>query len=331
MAHPARRARPLQLFAAPREAFPRNFLKEAVERLSGRNVEVREDVLLFLEVDVRALGNLDRAGERLRDLAEQLEHLLRRLEEELVGRKLHPGRVVHCLAGLDAHQHVLGARVSLGEIVAIVGRDERDSGLPRELDQVRVDALLVGDAVVLHLQVEIALAEDVAQVVRGLPGGVEAVGGERGGNLAAQARRKSDQAVRVTGQQVFVDPRLVVEALGVGRRSELDQIAVAALVLAEHDQVVWTVGVLRAVKAVRAGDVDLAADDRLQAALQRFAVKLDRPEEVAVVRDRHRSMLQLRRAVHEPRNLAGAVEQAVIRVKVKMNEVRGSHPDHSSS
>src|SRR5439155_13416587 len=61
VAQPARRARPLQLLAAPREAFARDFLKEAVERLSGRYLEVGEDVLLFLEVDVRALGNLDRA------------------------------------------------------------------------------------------------------------------------------------------------------------------------------------------------------------------------------------------------------------------------------
>ena len=254
VAQPVRRARPLQLFAAPREAFPRDLLEEAVERLSGRHLEVREDVLLLFQVYVAALGNLHGAGERLRDLAEQLEHLLGGLEEELVGRKLHPGRVVHGLPGLDAHEHVLGASVSPGEVVAIVGRDQRDSGLPRELDQVRVDPLLVGDAVVLHLQVEIALAEDVAQVVRGLPGGVEAVGGERGGNLAAQARRKSDQAVRVTGQQVFVDPRLVVEALGIGRRSELHQVPVTALVLAEDHQMVRTVGVLRAVKAVCRGE-----------------------------------------------------------------------------
>ena len=82
-------AQPFQLFAPKGETFARHPLKKAFERLARRHLEVWKDVLLLFQMHVGAFGDLERALERLRNLAEDRRHLFVALEIELVGRKLH--------------------------------------------------------------------------------------------------------------------------------------------------------------------------------------------------------------------------------------------------
>ena len=60
-------------------------------------------------------------------------------------------------------------------------------------------------------------------------------------DVAAQAGRHRDQTLGVPREQVLVDARLVVEAVQVPGRDQLDEIAIAFLVFAEQDQVVVAV------------------------------------------------------------------------------------------
>ena len=68
-------------------------------------------------------------------------------------------------------------------------------------------------------------------------------------------------------------------------------------------------------------DVDLAAENRVDAALARLIVKDDRREHVAVLGDRERRHLQLDRAVEQLLDPAGAVEERILGVQVQVDEV----------
>ena len=72
------------------------------------------------------------------------------------------------------------------------------------------------------------------------------------------------------------------------------------------------------------GDVDLAADDRLDALGVRCLVQLDRPGERAVVGERDGGHLELRRPGRERWDPARAVEDRVLAVDVQVDE-RGGH------
>ena len=75
-----------------------------------------------------------------------------------------------------------------------------------------------------------------------------------------------------------------------------------------------------AVEAAARREIDFAADDRLDAGLAAFLVKFDRAEKIAVVAQRQRGHFQLGGARGQLRDAAGAVEQAVLGVDVKMDE-----------
>ncbi len=109
-------------------------------------------------------------------------------------------------------------------------------------------------------------AEDVA--VRG--GRVDRLllllGADAGRDLALQAAAQADQPLRVLREQLLVDARLVVEALGVAGRDELDQVVVALVGLGEQDQVVRRLARRAALRPpIARRDVDLAAEDRIDA------------------------------------------------------------------
>jgi hypothetical protein len=77
----------------------------------------------------------------------------------------------------------------------------------------------------------------------------------------------------------------------------------------------------RALLASAGRDVELAADDRLDPRLLRGEVEVDATEEVAVVGERDRRKAKLARAVDQLLELRGAVEEAVLRVNVEVDEL----------
>ena len=211
-------------------------------------------------------------------------------------------------------------RVVFAQVVRIVGGDQRDSGLARELVDGRHDAL-------------------VLRPVRGP--------GSRGRNCSvpkmsaySYARRRASSylsAMRVSlmsprrqadmamspleccAQQVLVDARLVVEAVEVAGGDQLDQVAVAFLVFAEQDEVVVAVRVAPVLMALLR-DIDFAADDRVDSSRVGGVVELDRAEQVAVVGHGDGGHLLFCHRLHQAADFAGAVEQRVIGMAMQVDE-----------
>ena len=72
-------------------------------------------------------------------------------------------------------------------------------------------------------------------------------------------------------------------------------------------------------------EVDLTADDRLDAVLGAGLVELDRAVHHAVVGQAERRLAELRRARRQRVDLARAVEQRVLGVHVQMGAGGGAH------
>src|SRR5438552_324891 len=106
----------------------------------------------------------------------------------------------------------------------VTGRDERQAGAARELDELRVHALLHLEPRVLELDVDGVAPEDLDEPVEvgGRVGGPVLLEGLRDATREAAGER--DDAVGVPAEELPVDSRLVVVALEVARRGELDQV-----------------------------------------------------------------------------------------------------------
>ena len=262
-------------------------------------------------------------------IREERRHLGGRLHVEVVGVELHPVRRVEVVAGADAEQDVVRLGLVLADVMEVVGHDQGEPGLRREPEQLLVEPVLVGHAVVLELEVEAVLAEDVAVLAGEVPGQLPVLDLERLGDLARQARRQPDQALAVLGQVLAIDPRLVVVAVDVGVGHEPAQVAIADEVLGEEDQVEGLgVGLALLVGHRSAGDVGLDPDDRLDPLVAGRLVEGDRAVEGAVVGDRHRIHAQLCGRVDQLRDPAEAVEQAEFGVHMEVREVVGSQGRH---
>ena len=171
-------------------------------------------------------------------LGEDVAHLLGALQVELVGVELQPLQVRLHLLLLDAEQHVVRLRVFLQGVVKVVRGHDRDAELAPEVELLAEDAALVADAVVLHLDVVASapkMSRYSAAVSRARSAGPFSSCTET--SLDRQPDRHDD-ALRVLGHQLLVHARTVVEALEVGRRDQLQQVAVAGLVPGEQGEVV---------------------------------------------------------------------------------------------
>ena len=124
---------------------------------------------------------------------------------------------------------------------------------------------------VLHLDVRVVAPENLGEAVEVCGGVSRAVLLQRLADAAGQAAGEGDKTGRVALEQLPVDPRLVVVALEVAQARELDQVAVALVRLGEQGQV----RVPLRLGAAVVGDVDLAADQRLDAVLRGLAEELD--------------------------------------------------------
>ena len=210
----------------------------------------------------------------------------------------------------------MGLRVRVVEVVDVAGGDERDAGLLGEGGELRVDPRLLVEAGVLDLDVDVVAAEDLGQAI-------EVRGGVLGPALlecfrdaAREAAGERDEPLGVAFEVPPVDARLVVVALEVAGRGELDQIPVALVRLGEEGQMRVALLLLGGVVA----DVDLAADQRLDAGLLRVLVELDGAGERAVVGESDGGHLELGGAGGEVRDPAGPVEDRELGVDVEVDE-----------
>ncbi len=264
-------------------------------------------------------------------VGEQPGHLRGALDVELLRVEAQALGVPHLLPGADAQEHVVGVVVVVVEVVGVVGGGERQARALPQPEEGLVDAALLLDAVVHHLEVEATLSKDVGELPHRAQRGVVLAGPEVRRDLAREAPREADEPAAVASQNLLVDPGAMVEALQVPDRDQADEVVVALGVGREKRQVVVGLGDPGAglLEAAADRDVDLAAEDRLQSAVPARVVEGHGPEHVAVVRDREGLHPELGRVVHKLVEAARAVEEAVLGVEVEVDEVGGRRHSHS--
>ena len=280
----------------------------------------REIVVPHVQFHVAALGDLGRVAQGLGQMAEHGLHLLAGLVVEVMGAEAHALGVVHGGLGLDAEQHLVGVGVVGVEVMAVVGGHDGQLEMVGYLQQALVGYLLLGQAVGLQLQIE-AVRVDVGVFAGQGDGAVHVTGVEGARDLARDAGRKADEALGIAAQHGLVHARLVVEALQVAAAHQLDQIVVALDGLREQDQVVALAGQLGGLVQMVVADVDLAADDGLDAEVLAGQEELGRAEQVAVVGDGAGGHAEILGAGAEILDADGAVEKAVFGVAVQVHEI----------
>ena len=93
-------------------------------------------------------------------------------------------------------------------------------------------------SVIVQLEEEILRAEDVAKGRRALPRLVELIRLDRHVDLTLKTRAHPDQTLGVRGEQLLVDPRLVMHPFEMRRRHQPDEILVADLVAREEGEMI---------------------------------------------------------------------------------------------
>ena len=285
------------------------------------------------EAKIDALGDPQCVLESARVVGEELGHLGRRLQIELgVIDHLQTIRGVDRLTALDADHHVLSLGVLGRHIVDIVRDHKRDPGAPRNLAHALVHALLLGDPVFHELEVVVPLAEDLSVLQRDRTGRLDPLVLDRSRELALKARGQGDESRAPFAEQLLVHSRPVVIALEVGRRHEGDEILIAGEVLREEHQVEGLSVSLDprvTVEAAVARDVRLDTHDGFDARVAAERVEVDRSVERAVIGERERGHPERFRARHQIGEAGQPVEQAVLAVRVKVDELLGDSLPHA--
>ena len=138
-----------------------------------------------------------------------------------------------------------------------------------------------------------------------------------------QAAGQRDQPVAVLGQLCHVHRGLAaLVALQEAPRGQLDQVAVAGGVGGQQREV-EALQPARRPALVVIDDVDLAADDRLDAMLAAGREQLDRPVHHAMVGEAQSRLIELGGPRGERVDLARPVQQRVLGVDVEVGADRG--------
>ena len=302
-------------------AYHRELAQVGVLVVAFGHRERRQDRLAELDLDVGPLGDQQRVVARVGQLAEQVAHLGRRLDVEVVAVELEALGVALERAGLHAQERVVRLRVVLVRVVAVVGREQRRLELARDVEERPEDTSVVVDVVVLQLDEEVIAPEDVLEARRRFERGLLVAGEDQLRDEAAEASARRGDARVVTLEQLPVAARLVVVAVEERAARDLDEVAVALVGLGEHREVEDLVlGALRAVEARRVGEVPLHAEHRLHAGFARRRVHRERAVHVAVIGDADRGLTvggDGRDDVADPRR---TVEHRVLGVQVQVNE-----------
>ena len=273
-------------------------------------------IVAELKVEIAAVGDALGVLDRVGIFGEERAHLLLALEVIFLALEAQAHRLIDRAAGLDAEEHIVDLRILALEIVRVVRGDEGDAQLVRHLEERRAHAQLLADAMVLNFQIE-PVAEDLLELARELAraGGILPQDALR--DLARDAAGEADEPLGVLLQQRPVDARLEIKPLGEARGDEVAEIAVAGLVFAQENEVrIIPLRLARLFGARAGGDIDLAADDRLDARVLAGLIKSHGAVHHAVVGDGKGRLPERFGALRHLADAARAVQQAVFTVNV---------------
>ena len=238
-----------------------------------------------------APGNLHRRGKRLRQVGEQLGHLLAALEIVLGGQPA-PVVLVETPPLRDADQRVMGLEVVAGGVEHLVGGDQRHTGRVGKVDEDGLAKRFLRQVVTLQLAVE-AIAEGFRQPVEPAQRNRFGPAHDRLAHRPGNAARQADQALGVISQRIGRHMRARSRhRVEMRAADQLHQVRIALGGRRQQDQ-----GRKRRIRLaatavfLREGDRDLTADDRLDAVAHGFFGELQRAEQVARIRHRDRGLL----------------------------------------
>ena len=205
-------------------------------------------------------------------------------------------------------------RIAFIDVMNIIRCDELQPEFLRELDQLLVDLRLFRNAVILQFKEKIFRAQRLFEPVHCAARPVNLILHDQIRYFAGETARHGNQAFLVRGENFFINARLVIIALQVRGGRELDKIFVASLVLREQTEMMIDIASATSTAGFlfqpAAGcDVNLAADDGLDAFRARSLIKINRAVHRAVVGDGERGKFQFMRLVHQPVQTAGTIEQ----------------------
>ena len=254
-------------------------------------------------------------------LREQRAHLRLVLDVKLIGLKLHARGVGYGFLHLDAHEHVLIIRVLFLKVVRVVGKRKGYAGFAVEPQQPLGGAVLDLKAVVLYLKIKALRPEKLVKLKGFFLRALVVSRSQHPRYRSGGAAGKADKPRRVLMQQLPVDARLYIEALGEGRGHKITQVLIALLVSAQKDEVgVFRVDAVLLAEALTRRDIDLAADNGLYPLGAAGLVKRDGAVHNAVVGYRDGALPQLLYALYQPLDAAGAVEQRILGMNMKMHK-----------
>ena len=249
----------------------------------GGGREDRQDRLPLRRHDGATLGDRHGVVDSLRQVGEQRAHLVCRAEEVLRGQAA-PVLVLDVAVLRHAEQGIVGLVHVGAEEVDIVGRDQRQIELVGERDQVRLDLLLLREAVAHQLDVK-PVRKDFPESRQKLTRGFELAVQEETPDGAGGPTRECQQSFCPRGQLVQCDERLpACAALDERFAGQRHQVAVAGLILGEQQQPRGRAALLAGLVAARA-DRKVAADDRLHARVSARRREGQRAEHVAAIGD----------------------------------------------
>ena len=232
-------------------------------------------------------------------------------------------------AGSDADHDVVRLVMCPLQEMNVIRRNKSKSQISCDVDEARAVAPLLLDPMVGQLDEEVLLAEDIP-VGGGMFQGLGLLSGAQGHiDFSLEAAAQGDQSLGMSGEKFPVDARLVVEAVEVSRRADLDQIPVTLVVGGKEGHMVGDI--LAAVGGLlvlhRSGcDVDLATDDRLDLGLLGGLIELDRPEEISMVGQGDRRHAEFGRLSDELFHPDCTIQQRIFAVHMEMDERRLGHP-----
>ena len=324
---------------APVQASQHLFTQPGVLRLALRDREDRHPVMELPDIGV----GLDTFGDQQRRVAgtgylviPHGAHVGGRLEVVAVTVELEPRGVRERLARLDAQQRLVVVRGLTGDVVAVIGRQRRNSELAPDLEQARPDPALDVDAVVHQLEEEVLLAEDLLPLRGGLDGFLLVTEPQPGLHLTRRAAGGGDDAGGMLGDDLRIHAGPLTElTLERSQRRQLEQIAQTGRVLGDHRHVGVgtttrdvvallariTPGDALGIEARRGRDVRLDTDDGLDALVGGGVVELAGAEHVSVVGHADSGHTQPDGFLHHRLDLRGTVQHRVFGVIVEVHEL----------
>ena len=281
------------------------------------------------EFKIALLCNFDTVFKGAVDVAEQDLHLFRGFIIKFVGFKAERPPIGHHGVGLYTDHRGLNVGIRSLDIMNVVGGNERDIAFLRELAECARDGGLVANAVILDLKVEV-FSEKRLHPKRVLLRPLHVAEEDHLRNIARKAGRKRNQPLVVLFEQLHIDTRLGIKALGKGCGNHCNKISVSDFVLTKKNKVIARgIALALLLMARPCSNVDLTPDDGLYAGFAASGEEGYCTVHHTVVGKRHGRMPCIGRG---PRNIAdttSTVKQAVFTMQMQMHKVSHDVPPPS--